>query len=177
MLLIASAMICETPRILGRRLILSAYDGIWAAVREIPPVLSPYVSDDLGNIDVRYGGFLQVKDVAIFTYLDQLNLFACFRLVDSELLEPLKVDPPAAERIYRRDTVRGCRHPSGSCKDVPSDYSETWLQLLIEIARTLNSPANLLLANAHDANLRIQKQPGVSHRSGAFGVENPPAFF
>jgi hypothetical protein len=93
MLTIASAMICQRPRKLCGRLILSAYDGVWDAIREIPASLRPYVTDDLGNRDVVYGGFLQIIDGAIFPRLEALGLFACFRLVDAHLIDALKVEP------------------------------------------------------------------------------------
>jgi len=98
-LTIASMMICEQPRKRLGRLILSAYDGVWEAVRMLPEELRHYVTDDLGNVDVEYGGFLQVRDPAIFAQLEALNLFACFRLVDPALIDFLKVEPPVD--IYR----------------------------------------------------------------------------
>ena len=53
---IASAMICEKPRIVEGRVILSAYDGVWAAVEDIPIQLKSYVTDDLGNRDALVSG-------------------------------------------------------------------------------------------------------------------------
>lgn len=74
---------------------LSAYDGVWDAVENIPHQLRAYVTDDIGNTNVEYGGFVQITNAAIFPLLEQFDLFACFRFVDVGTLEHVNVAPVA----------------------------------------------------------------------------------
>lgn len=91
--MIASAMICERPRVRAGRAILSAYNGVWGAVEDIPQQLRLYLTDDLGTRDVSYGRFVQIRSSEIFSRLQEFDLFACFRLVSKDLLPRFNVQP------------------------------------------------------------------------------------
>ncbi|MBO9664167.1 hypothetical protein [Dokdonella sp.] len=91
---IASAMICKEPRLVSGHIALSAYDGIWEPVDCLPKELRAFVTDDLGNDDVEYGGFLQILHWKVFEMLADLGLYCCFRAVEEEVLSSLNVSPP-----------------------------------------------------------------------------------
>ncbi len=94
-IVIVSAMICYPPKYLKGRFILSAYQGVWEAVKELPSEVKPYVTDDVGNNKVEYGGLLQFTDVAAFAVLSKMNLFACFRGVLTGYIDYVQAYPPA----------------------------------------------------------------------------------
>lgn len=83
-LVAVSMMICGNPRVAGSLVILSACDSVWGAVDEVPMSLRRYISDDLGNAEVVYGGFIYIHDARAFDELRQLGLYACIRAVDQE---------------------------------------------------------------------------------------------
>lgn len=92
--ILASVMICELPKYFNGRLILSGYHGVWEAVKEIPAEIRPYLTDDVGNKEVSYGGLLQIIDTKALMHLDEWGLFACFRGVHEEFFELVQTSPP-----------------------------------------------------------------------------------
>ena len=97
---IASLMICGLPRHFNGRLILSCYDGVWEAVPCLPSEIQAYFTDDVGNKNVSYGGFLQVTDVKVFELLEKFELYACFRGVAKEYINQISVVPPT--ELYQK---------------------------------------------------------------------------
>lgn len=95
---IASMMVCSQPKQTQSRLILSGYDGVWEAIEKLPDDLKPYFTDDIGNKDVEYGGFLQLVDVNVLELINNQGLFACFRGIQKQFLEHVNAYPP--EGIY-----------------------------------------------------------------------------
>jgi len=91
---IASVMICGLPRQVDGRRILSGYHGVWEAVADIPHEIKAYLTDDVGNEGVSYGGLLQIADKKVLGLLDGLGLFACFRGVPEKYLKHMQVCPP-----------------------------------------------------------------------------------
>ena len=97
---IASAMICEKPKRFGKYTIVSAYDGAWEPVKRLPNDIAQYVSDDLGNPDVEYGGFLQINNLKVLQIIQNHKFFTCFRGVLVSDLERVQTVP--AHEIYQR---------------------------------------------------------------------------
>ena len=79
--LIAFVMICQVPRALGDRILLSASDAVWEPVVLLPSDIRARVTDDLGNPSPTYGGFLQLLDLSVLKEIESRNLFVCFRAV------------------------------------------------------------------------------------------------
>jgi hypothetical protein len=99
-LIIASVMICMTPRYIRSRLILSCCDSVWTPVQTLPAEISEYFVDELGNPSINYGGFLQIINPSVLDLLPEKELFACFRCITKEYIEHVQVNPPKA--IYSR---------------------------------------------------------------------------
>lgn len=93
-IVIVSAMICGPPRCFDHRLILSAYHGVWEAVNHLPKDIRPYVTDDVGNIKVEYGGLLQIRSAEIFEILKRHELYSCFRGVHVDYSKYIQAYPP-----------------------------------------------------------------------------------
>ena len=74
-------MICDAPRRVSERIIISAYDAVWEPAREISPSLKCMFTDDLGNEEIRYLGWLQPKYSNAFDRVDDELLFSCIRMV------------------------------------------------------------------------------------------------
>lgn len=96
-LYIASMMLCDRPRSIGTRTILSCSDSVWEPVRNVPADLHKYLTDELGNETIDYGGFLFLKDHRLIDCLEEKNLFACFRGIHSKDLEIVQC--PLAKEI------------------------------------------------------------------------------
>lgn len=98
-IVIASMMICRIPNFLKGRLYLSACDSVWSPVEYIDKFFNKYLTDEIGNTNVEYGGFLQMIDKTILDLLPKKNLYACFRGVEKNIIKHIDVYP--IERIYR----------------------------------------------------------------------------
>ena len=91
---IASMMICSMPKYLNGMLLLSCSDSVWNPVDVLPDDIRPYVTDELGNQDIQYGGFLQLIDPKGLDLLSSKGLFACFRCITDQYLEHVGTCPP-----------------------------------------------------------------------------------
>jgi hypothetical protein len=91
--IIASVMLCKEPKIVRGRKILSGCDSIWSPAEEIPYELEEYLTDELGNKHVSYGGFLQVIDLKILDLLGKFGLFTCFRCIQEKYLDHVQTCP------------------------------------------------------------------------------------
>lgn len=100
---IASAMLCGRPRKVGGNLALSCYDGVWDAVDELPLHLRHYFSDELGNPEPIYGGFLQVTGAEVISLLAGAGMYLCLRSVPGEALAFFDASPGSYEEL---ETVR-----------------------------------------------------------------------
>lgn len=89
-----SMMVCAKPRRVNNRFILSAYDGVWDALDELPEDIKPYLTDDLGNEVRSYGGFLQIIDQGALDVVNRDGLYACFRGVHAQFREIVDAVPP-----------------------------------------------------------------------------------
>lgn len=94
--LIASMMICQAPRAVGQRLLLSASDGVWEPVNPLPAEISVLVTDELGYPQPTYGGFLQLADRRVFEEVESRSLFACFRAVHKTYAAHVDTAPDAS---------------------------------------------------------------------------------
>jgi hypothetical protein len=93
---IVSMMICEGPRRVGDRLLLSASDGVWEPIVSLPAEIRALVTDDLGSHEPTYGGFLQILDRSVLEEVERRNLFACFRAVHQTNADHVGTDPNTA---------------------------------------------------------------------------------
>lgn len=96
---IASMMVCGRPSYINGRHILSASDAVWEPVKSLPDDLRDLFTDDLGNRNVRYPGFLQILDLCVLDNLDDRDLFACFRAVQRKIVGHVSAFPPVD--LYR----------------------------------------------------------------------------
>ena len=99
-ILLASMMVCNKPVYLNGRYIISAYDGVWDAVEELPDDIKSYFTSDIGDKVTGYGGFLQVINPQVLDILNERGLFTCFRGVEEKYLEFTNTVPP--EKLYDR---------------------------------------------------------------------------
>ncbi|SMR83554.1 hypothetical protein SAMN04488030_0030 [Aliiroseovarius halocynthiae] len=95
---IVSMMICEAPRFVAGRCVVSASDAVWEPVETLPPELRSVVSDELLSGSVVYPGALQATDINITRVARRLGLFLCFRAVETDALSALEIQP--ASDIY-----------------------------------------------------------------------------
>ena len=111
---LVSMMLCSAPAIRQGRLILSACDSVWEPIVRLPASLRRLVTDELGNPNPEYGGFLFPRGAEIFSVLHDHQLFACVRGVRKEVLKltdsPLAADTrsfPTELKLVGWDVVTG----------------------------------------------------------------------
>lgn len=97
---IASAMLCQLPKIFNSRAMLSVSDSVWEPVDVLPMELKKYFTDEVGNHDVTYGGFLQLTSPKALELISDHDLFLCFRCIAETYLAHVQVCPPT--RVYQR---------------------------------------------------------------------------
>lgn len=90
---IASLMICSAPRRLGKRQMLSAFDGVWEPLSRVDCDLAPYLTDEVGNCPPSYAGSLQMTSSALLDVVKGTERYLCFRGVQRDVLEFLDVVP------------------------------------------------------------------------------------
>ncbi|MFA5982406.1 MAG: hypothetical protein WC782_00140 [Methylococcaceae bacterium] len=98
-IIIASVMVCNLPKFLDGRLVLSGYHGVWEAVEKLPDDILSYFTDDVGNKPVSYGGLLQIIDTQVLEILNDKGFFVCFRGIHEKYLEHVQAYPP--KEIYQ----------------------------------------------------------------------------
>jgi hypothetical protein len=86
---IASMMLCTAPRIVAGRLILSGCDSVWEPTQFVPQNIKNQFTDDLGNEEFEYGGFLFPRAAHSMEQIAEHGLFACFRGIEREYLEAI----------------------------------------------------------------------------------------
>jgi hypothetical protein len=84
---IASMMICGVPTRVGNRLLLSASDSAWEAIRNLPPEIAALLTDELGNPEPSYGGFVQIADARVLALVEAHSYFSCFRAVHARYVD------------------------------------------------------------------------------------------
>jgi hypothetical protein len=94
---VASMMLCQPPKRMHGRLMLSCSDAVWEPVHEIPDELKALLTDELGNPCPDYGGFLFTRDPAAMLKIEAAHLLACFRVVHQDALS--QVDCPLAVNL------------------------------------------------------------------------------
>lgn len=95
-MVIASMMICGLPTYLNNRLILSSCDSVWIPVENLSLDIKQYLTDELGNSNVDYGGFVQMIDPYVLQLIAKQNLFACFRVIENRHMRCVDAYPPRA---------------------------------------------------------------------------------
>ncbi len=98
-LIVASMMICEAPKLLNKKLVLSCCDSVWKPVESLPDEIEPYFTDELGNKMVDYGGFVQIISLNVLKLLNKRGLFACFRCITEGYFKHIQANPP--KEIYQ----------------------------------------------------------------------------
>lgn len=97
---IASMMLCDFPKYLNDRYIISAYDGVWEPISNLPKDLEIYFTDELGNLRFDNCGALQLINELGLKELNSRNIFSCFRAVDLAFIDHVQVWYP--KKIYEK---------------------------------------------------------------------------
>ena len=100
MTIIASVMICEEPKRLLGKSILSASESVWECISEIPHDLKVLLSDDIGNPKPDYAGALQLTDSRAINLVQEMGLHLCFRAVEQNLLSLVSAIPNS--KVYKQ---------------------------------------------------------------------------
>jgi hypothetical protein len=96
---LASMMICEMPRLVNNRWMVSACESVWEPLQFVPSMVGSSFTDEVDNIMPTYGGAVQLSDPSALDILDDAGLFACFRGVEQHLLSHVQTVPPSD--LYR----------------------------------------------------------------------------
>lgn len=88
-IVIASMMICRIPNFLKGRLYLSACDSVWSPVECVDKFFNRYLTDEIGNTNVEYGGFLQMIDKTLLDLLPKKTYTPVFVALKRILLNIL----------------------------------------------------------------------------------------
>jgi hypothetical protein len=91
---VASIMVCAEPVYVNNRMIVSCCDAVWRPVENLPIEFNGYFTDEFGNKNVDYGGFLQMVNVDALKLIEKNSLYACFRCIDKNLIDYVQVCPP-----------------------------------------------------------------------------------